>query len=96
MRLFRYDWRRRNGLVSIEFCDKLATNALISWLAILVGRLGLTVPQAKEEYIMALKLRQTRDSQRLEQFLKHVVEKYTGNSETLMFEPASATAHCHM
>jgi hypothetical protein len=67
----------------------------VRWLAILVGRLGLTVSQAKEEYIKTLKLRQTRDSGRLEKFLKQVVLKYTGNSETLMFERDSPTGHCH-
>jgi beta-lactamase class A len=64
-------------------------------LAILIGRLGLTVFQAKEEYVKALKLRQTRDLRQLEEFLKQVVLKYTGNSETLMFERDSPTAHCH-
>jgi hypothetical protein len=67
----------------------------VRWLAILVGRLGLTVSQAKEEYVKTLKLRQTRDAQQLEEFLKQVVLKYTGNSETLMFERDSPIAHCH-
>jgi beta-lactamase class A len=67
----------------------------VRWLAILVGRLGLTVSQAKEEYVKTLKLRQTRDSRQLERFLKQVVLKYTGNSETLMFERDTPTAHCH-
>jgi hypothetical protein len=67
----------------------------VRWLAILIGRLGLTVFQAKEEYVKALKLRQTRDLRQLEEFLKQVVLKYTGNSETLMFERDSPTAHCH-
>jgi hypothetical protein len=71
------------------------TNVHVRWLAILVGRLGLTLPQAKKEHIVELKLRQTKDSQHLERFLKHVVKKYTGSPETLMFERDSATAHCH-
>jgi hypothetical protein len=61
----------------------------------LIGRLGLTLPQAKEEYVATLKLRQTKDSQRLEKFLKQVIKKYTGNSDTLMFECDSAKGHCH-
>jgi hypothetical protein len=69
---------------------------LLRWLGILIGRLGLTLPQTKEEYVTALQLRRTRDPGRLEQFLKDVVKKYTGNSETPMFECDSATAHCHM
>jgi hypothetical protein len=77
------------------FYNLLVAHIPVRWLAILVGRLGLTVSQAKEEYVKTLKLRQTGDSQRLKQFLKEVVYKYTGNSETLMFEPSSATAHCH-
>jgi hypothetical protein len=70
-------------------------NSPARWLAILVGRLGLTLPQAKEEYVVVLKLRRSRDSLGLAQFLKDVVKKYTGSSETLMFEKESATAHCH-
>jgi hypothetical protein len=65
------------------------------WLGILIGRLGLTLSQAKEEYVNTLKLRQTKDSKRLEKFLKEVVHKYTGNSETLMYERNSATSHCY-
>jgi hypothetical protein len=71
------------------------THIPVRWLAILVGRLGLTISEAKEEYVKTLKLRKTGDSQRLKQFLKEVVHKYTGNSETPMFERDSATAHCH-
>jgi hypothetical protein len=67
----------------------------VRWLGILVGRLGLTLPQANEEYVKTLKLRQTRDSREFEEFLKQVVLKYTGNPETLMFERDSPTAHCH-
>lgn len=68
---------------------------LSRWLSILIGRLGLALPQTRTEYATALQLRRTGDTGRLEQFLKDVVKKYTGNSETLMFERDSATAHCH-
>lgn len=67
----------------------------VRWLAILVGRLGLTVSQAKEEYVKTLKLRQIGDSGNLEEYLKQVILKFTGNSETLMFERDTPIAHCH-
>jgi hypothetical protein len=68
---------------------------LFRWQSILIGRLGLTLPQTREEYVTALQVRRTKDPGRLEQFLKDVVKKYTGNSETLMYERDSPTAHCH-
>jgi hypothetical protein len=68
---------------------------LFRWTSILVGRLGLTLPQTREEYVKALQVRRTRNPGQLEQFLKDVIKKYTGNSETLMYERDSATAHCH-
>jgi hypothetical protein len=78
-----------------KFSNIFVANASVRWLAILVGRLGVTLPEAKEEYIGMLKLRRSRDSLGLAQFLKAVVKKYTGSSETLMFEKGSATVHCH-
>jgi hypothetical protein len=77
-----------------QFNDITIADIPLRWLGILVGRLGLTIPPAKEEYVKTLKLRQTRDSGQLKEFLKQVVLKYTGDSETLMFERDSPTAHC--
>jgi hypothetical protein len=34
------------------------------------------------------------DEEKLDRHLKEVVTKYTGNSETMMFDPDSPTSHC--
>jgi hypothetical protein len=57
--------------------------------------LGTYPSSSQRRYVVVLKLRRSRDSLGLAQFLKDVVKKYTGSSETLMFEKESATAHCH-
>jgi hypothetical protein len=69
---------------------------ILRYLAILAGRLGLTVPQLKEEFrqLIALIIAGPISSDELDNFLKAVVKRYTGNSETKMYDPASPTSHC--
>jgi hypothetical protein len=69
---------------------------ILSYLALLIGRLGLTVPQLKEEFIrlITLIIPGSVSSNELDNFLKAVVAKYTGDSETLMYDPNSPTSHC--
>jgi hypothetical protein len=69
---------------------------ILSYLALLVGRLGLTVPQLKEEFtqFIILIIPGSISSDTLDNFLKAVVAKYTGDSETLMYDPKSPTFHC--
>jgi DNA-binding cell septation regulator SpoVG len=68
----------------------------LRYLAILAGRLGLTVPQLKEELkrLIVFIIAHPISSDELDNFLKAVVKKYTGNSETRMYDPASSTSHC--
>jgi hypothetical protein len=69
---------------------------IFRYLALLVGRLGLTVPQLKEEFrqLIVLAITVSVSSDKLDNFLKAVVAKYTGDSETLMYDPNSPTSHC--
>jgi hypothetical protein len=69
---------------------------ILSYLALLVGRLGLTVPQLKEEFtqFIILIIPGSISSDTLDNFLKAVVAKYTGDSETLMYDVKSPTSHC--
>jgi hypothetical protein len=69
---------------------------VLSYLALLIGRLGLTIPQLKEEFIRLITLIMSGSvsSSELDNFLKAVVAKYTGDSETLMYDPNSPTSHC--
>jgi hypothetical protein len=69
---------------------------ILSYLALLVGRLGLTVPQLKEEFtqLIVLIIPGSVSSDKLDNFLKAVVAKYTGDSETLMYYSESQTSHC--
>jgi hypothetical protein len=66
------------------------------YLAILAGRLGLTVPQLKEEFrqLIALILAGPISSDQLNGFLKDLVKRYTGSADTPMFDPSSQTSHC--
>jgi hypothetical protein len=54
------------------------------------------VPQLKEEFkkLIAFIIANSISSDELDNFLKAVVKKYTGNSETRMYDPASSTSHC--
>jgi hypothetical protein len=69
---------------------------ILSYLALLTGRLGLTVPQLKEEFIQLITfiIPGSVSSNELDNFLKAVVAKYTGDSETLMHDPSSPMSHC--
>jgi hypothetical protein len=69
---------------------------ILSYLALLIGRLGLTVPQLKEEFrqLILFVITGSISSDKLDNFLKGVVAKYTGDSETLMYDPNSPTSHC--
>lgn len=76
---------------------KMLSNYLVSrYLAILVGRLGLTEPQLKQEFteLLAQAMAGPMAPTQLDYFLKAVVKRYTGDSETLMFDPHSLTHHC--
>lgn len=66
------------------------------WLAILVGRLGLTSLEAEDEFFGVVNqiLSGRVDSDELDSRVKAVVERYTGNPETLMYDPDSPTVHC--
>lgn len=66
------------------------------YLAILAGRLGLTIPQLKEEFkeLIARILGGPISPDELDEFLKAVIKRYTGDSETRMFDPNSPTSHC--
>jgi hypothetical protein len=67
-------------------------------LAILIGRLGLTVQQAEAEYLRIMDYISSASVNVtvLDRILKAMVKKYTGNSETLMCDPNSPTNHCKM
>jgi hypothetical protein len=67
-------------------------------LAILIGRLGLTVEQAEKEFIEIIGYISSVsvDATILDRMLKAMVNKYTGHSETLMWQPNSPTSHCKM
>jgi hypothetical protein len=63
--------------------------------------LGLTVPELKSEYekfdkevLSHLTPSGVVDEKRLDSYLKSVVEKRTGDLETLMFEKDSPICHC--
>lgn len=73
-----------------------SSDTFLRYLAILAGRLGLTVPQLKEEFkeLIARILSGPISSDELDNFLKAVVKRYTGDSETPMFDPNSLTSHC--
>jgi hypothetical protein len=65
-------------------------------LAILVGRLGLTIPQAEKEYLGITEYISSLlvDVAVLDGMLKAIIKKYTGDPETLMYDPNSPTSHC--
>jgi hypothetical protein len=65
-------------------------------LAILVGRLGLTALQVEKEYMRVINYISSAsiDNITLDRMLKTLVKKYTGDSETLMYDPSSPTARC--
>jgi hypothetical protein len=67
-------------------------------LAILIGRLGLTVQQAEEIFIGIIRYvsSASADITTLDGMLKAMVKKYTGDSETPMCDPDSPTSHCKM
>jgi hypothetical protein len=67
-------------------------------LAILIGRLGLTVQQAEIEYlrIMGYITSAPVDNTGIDRMLKAISKKYTGDSDTSMYDPNSPTSHCKM
>jgi hypothetical protein len=54
------------------------------------------VAQLREEFrqLIALIITSSISSDELDNFLKAVVKRYTGDSETRMYDPASLTSHC--
>lgn len=67
----------------------------------MIGRLGATTPEAREDYARLFRLAFSKytisrilGGPDLDSYLKDVVKKYTGNPETLMFDPMSPTSHC--
>lgn len=62
----------------------------------------MTVPELKKEFVGLLALVLSRyatsgpvvDETELDSWIKTIVKKYTGDSETLMFDPQSITHHC--
>lgn len=66
------------------------------WLAILVGRLGLTLPEAEVEFFGVVNQIWSgrMNPGQLDSQIKDVVQKYTGDPETLMYDPNSPTYHC--
>lgn len=73
-------------------------NKHLRLLAILIGRLGLTVGQAEKEYLKIMRNSSSAlmDATNLDRTLKAIIKKYTGNSETLIYDPESPTSHCKM
>jgi hypothetical protein len=67
-----------------------------SWLSLPIGRFGLTSLEAEEELTPMLEDSSSGeiDSDTLDSRIKAVVEKYTGNPETLMYDPDSPISHC--
>lgn len=74
----------------------MPANFTLRFIAILIGRLGLTWPQLNEEYVKFEAGRQAgwEPPTKLDDLLKAVVEKYTGDPETPMLDPDSPTRHC--
>jgi hypothetical protein len=77
------------------------TDSVHRYLALLIGRLELTVPEVKKEYTLfetnVLSRRTPSgfvDEDALDSYLKAVVKKHTGDSETLMFDPKAPANHC--
>jgi hypothetical protein len=100
MRLLWHDWWSWNGRVSWYPCgfEDMSWRDAFRLLAILIGRLGLTVEQAEKEFIgiMSYISSVPVNITILDRMLKTMVKKYTGDSETLMCDPNSPTSHCKM
>jgi hypothetical protein len=75
---------------------QISPDIAFRYLAILAGRLGLTVPQLKEEFrqLIARILAGPISSDELDEFLKDLVKRYMGSADTPMFDPSSQTSHC--
>jgi hypothetical protein len=76
-------------------------NRIYRYFSLLIGRLGLAVPELKLEYenfdkeVLSYRTPSGLvDEKRLDSYLKAVVEKRTGDQDTLMFEADSLTRHC--
>ena len=84
------------GYVCSSRSPEISFDFVVSYLALLAGRLGLTVPQIKEEFIQLITciLMGGVSSDEFDNHLKDMVKRWTGDSETLMFDPNSLTAHC--
>lgn len=74
----------------------IPTNPPHSYIAILIGRLGLIAPQAREEYtaLLAEVLAGPMGEAELDRWLKEFVKKHTGSPDTPMLDPNSPTNHC--
>jgi hypothetical protein len=78
------------------FWSQDGLDGVYRYIVILVGRLGLSVPQVKEEFkqLIAWVLVGSISSEELNQFLRAMVKRYTGDPETPMYDPNSPTSHC--
>lgn len=74
----------------------MLTNLEASYIAILIGRLGLAPLEAQEEYmaLWAEVLAGPIEEDELDEWIKKLVKKHTGDSETMMFDPQAPTNHC--
>lgn len=76
-------------------------NTRCRWIAMLIGRLELTTPQARKEFARLLKKAPSpqskwrmADENDLDSYLKDVIKRHTGDENTLMFDTKSMTRQC--
>lgn len=76
----------------------IIANFTFRYIGILIGRLGLITPVARDEFLALLEQTApgSMEVSQLENWLKELVRRHTGDPGTLMFDPNSLTNHCKM